>query len=252
MEETRSVYHKVNCILVIYDYYKMGLSIIGNIKKRTDALYFVDIVTSYEQIKNNENIDLILTTLPGGHNTGIPEIQIHALPTPQDYERILSKVHELMQKLDTKEFTQKLRLLFKNELFFPDARFSAREKCIDFLCGEMEKHGFADSGFRDEIYYHEKVASSAYRNVALPHSLAGDRDSLQPSAIAVAICKDAFPWGAGRVNFVFLLSLRNVDRHLFKDLFSVLSAFLSSDENCERLKNCTDFESFIKLLASEL
>ena len=252
MEETHSVCQKINCVLVIYDYYKMGVSIVENIKKMTDILYFSDIVTSYEQIKNPETIDLILTTLPNGSDLGIPEIKIHTLPTHQDYDKILVTAGDLLQKLSNKELLRKLHRLFKEELFFPAADFTTREECIDFLCEKMEEYGYADSGFRDEIYYHEKVSSSAYSNIALPHSLAGDTSSVQTSVIAAAICRRSIPWGENQVDFVFLLSLRGEDRPLFKDLFATLSSFLASEENCVLLKQCTDFENFLSLLANKI
>lgn len=248
MEETHIVCQKINCVLVIYDYYKMGVSIVENIKKMTDILYFSDIVTSYEQIKNPETIDLILTTLPNGSDLGIPEIKIHTLLTRQDYDKILLTAGELLQKLSDKELLRKLHRLFKKELFFPAADFSSREECIDFLCDKMEAFGYVDSDFRDEIYYHEKVSSSAYSNIALPHSLAGDTNSVQTSVIATAICRHSIPWGENQVDFIFLLSLRGEDRPLFKDLFSTLSSFLASEENCVLLKQCTDFENFLNLL----
>ena len=249
MEETNSVCQKINCVLVIYDYYHMGLSIVENIKKMTDIIYFSDIVSSYEKIKDPADTDLILTTLPEEAVPDIPTVRIHSLPTRQDYEKILVTASELQQKLSNKGFIQKLRHLFKKELFFPSAEFSAREDCIDFLCDEMEKLHYVDASFRDEIYYHEKVASSAYRNVALPHSLAGDQDKVQTSVIAAVICRKPISWGENQVDFVFLLSLRGEDRPLFKDFFSVLSSFLSSEENCEILKKCTSFDAFISLLA---
>lgn len=248
MEENHHVYEKINYVLVIYDYYNLGLSISGHIKELTDTLYLTHIVTSYEQIKSLENVDLILTTLPGTPSLDIPVVHIHTLPTAQDYEKVLKMAGTLAKKLHNKELYQKLHHLFDRELFFPNADFSSREEVIDFLCQEMEEQGYVDATFRDEIHYHEKVAPSAYRNIAMPHPLSSDKDHINTSSIAVLINRQPLPWGDNRVDFVFLLSLRGEDRPLFQDLFTVLSSFLSSDQNCQLLKSCTRFDAFLNLL----
>lgn len=248
MEENHHVYGKINYVLVIYDYYNIGLSISEHIRELTDTLYLTHIVTSYEQIKNLENIDLILTTLPGTPSPDIPVVHIHTLPTEQDYEEVLKTAGSLAKKLHNKELYQKLRHLFDKELFFPDVCLSSREEVIDFLCQKMEDQGYVDATFRDEIHYHEKVAPSAYRNIAMPHPLNSDKEHINTSAIAVLINRHPLPWGDNRVDFVFLLSLRGEDRPLFQDIFTVLSSFLSSEQNCQLLKRCTHFDAFLNLL----
>lgn len=248
MEENHHVYEKINYVLVIYDYYNIGLSISEHIRELTDTLYLTHIVTSYEQIKNLENIDLILTTLPGNPSLDIPVIHIHALPTAQDYDEILKTAGDLAKKLHNKELYQKLCHLFDKELFFPNANFSSREEVIDFLCQKMEALSYVDATFQDEIHYHEKVAPSAYRNIAMPHPLSGDREHTNTSSIAVLINRHPLPWGDHQVDFVFLLSLRGEDRPLFQDLFTVLSSFLSSEQNCQLLKSCSHFDAFLNLL----
>lgn len=248
MEENHHVYEKINYVLVIYDYYNIGLSIAEHIKELTDTLYLSHIVTSYEQIKSLENIDLILTTLPGTPSLDIPVVHIHTLPTAQDYEKVLKMAGTLAKKLHNKELYQKLHHLFDRELFFPNADFSSREEVIDFLCQKMEDQGYVDATFRDEIYYHEKVAPSAYRNIAMPHPLSGDREHTTASSIAVLINRLPLSWGDNQVDFVFLLSLRGEDRPLFQDLFTVLSSFLLSEQNCQLLKSCTQFDAFLNLL----
>lgn len=248
MEEKNTFRHTVNCVLVIYDYYTMGISIFEHLKQMTDNIYLTDIVTSYEQIADRENIDLILTTLPVEFSLGIPMIKIHTIPTSQDYEMIIAKVNDLVQNLENEELSRKIRSLFRKELFFPATDFSSWEDTIDFLCKEMESHHYVDAHFKEEIIYHEKIAPSAYRNVALPHSLSNDSPHSDISSIAVAFNTHPIAWADNDVDFVFLLSLRGEDRPLFKDIFRIVSSCLQDAKICESLKKCTSFDTFINIL----
>ena len=248
MEEKNSFSHKVNCVLVMYDYYNMGITIFEKLKQMTDNLYPAGIVSSYEQLDEIEEVDLVLTTLPDKPELNIPIISIHMIPTEQDYEKIISQTNTLAQNLSSRELSRQIRLLFRREIFFSPTSFSSREEAIDFLCTKMEQLGYVDSQFRREVYYHEEVASTAMQNIALPHPLASDETHTRVSAIAVALNQKPIAWSDNQVDFIFLLSLRGEDRPLFKDIFSVLSAFLQAPENISQLKNCTDFDTFVHLL----
>ena len=121
---------------------------------------------------------------------------------------------------------------------------------IQFLCERMEASNYVDKAFHQEILYHEQVAPSAYRNVALPHPLTADESLTRVSSIAVAINDHPIPWDTNQVDFIFLLSLRGEDRQLFKDVFTIISSFLQSDSNCRLLKSCDSFDTFVNIIIS--
>lgn len=250
MEEKNNAATKINCVLVLYDYYNMGLTIFEHIKQMAAPINLFGIVTSYDQIQDLSSVDLIITALPEDPALGIPMIKIHMLPTRQDYETILLKATELIKNSSHRELSQQIRRLFKKELFFPHTNFSSREEVIRFLCDQMVQSNYVDEEFYQEILYHEQVAPSAYRNIALPHPLTADESHTTMSSIAVALNSKSISWAENQVDFVFLLSLRGEDRPLFKDVFSILSSFLQSDSNCQLLKTCDSFDSFVSLIIS--
>ena len=250
MEEKNNAATKINCVMVLYDYYNMGVTIFEHIKQMAAPINLYGIVTSYEQIQNLSSVDLIITTLPEESDLGIPTIKIHLLPTRQDYESILLKATELTQNIHHRELARQIQQLFKKELFFPHTNFLSREEVIQFLCERMEASNYVDKAFHQEILYHEQVAPSAYRNVALPHPLTADESLTRVSSIAVAINDHPIPWDTNQVDFIFLLSLRGEDRQLFKDVFTIISSFLQSDSNCRLLKSCDSFDTFVNLIIS--
>lgn len=250
MEEKNNASTKINCVLVLYDYYNVGLTVFDHIKQMAAPINLSGIVTSYDQIKDLSSVDLIITALSEDPALGIPMIKIHMLPTKQDYEAILLKATELIKNISHKELSQQIRRLFKKELFFSRTNFSSREEVIRFLCEQMVQANYVDEEFYQEILYHEQVAPSAYRNIALPHPLTADESHTTISSIAVALNSNSISWAENQVDFVFLLSLRGEDRPLFKDVFSILASFLQSDINCQLLKTCDSFDSFVSLIIS--
>lgn len=99
--------------------------------------------------------------------------------------------------------------------------------------------------FLTEFYLLSTVPSFSLPEKAGPSPT---RETVLPPSIAVMINRHPLPWGDNRVDFVFLLSLRGEDRPLFQDIFTALSSFLSSEQNCQLLKSCTHFDAFLNLL----
>ena len=218
MEEKNNAATKINFVMVLYDYYNIGVTIFEHIKQLAAPVNLYGIVTSYEQIQDLSSVDLIITTLPEIPALGMPTIKVHMLPTKQDYETILLKATELTQNIHHRELRRQIQQIFKKELFFPRTNFSSREEAIRYLCEKMETSDYVDKAFHQEILYHEQVAPSAYRNVALPHPLTADESLTRISSIAVALNDRPISWHKNQVDFIFLISLRGEDRQLFKDV----------------------------------
>ena len=130
MEEKNNAATKINFVMVLYDYYNIGVTIFEHIKQLAAPVNLYGIVTSYEQIQDLSSVDLIITTLPEIPDLGIPTIKVHMLPTKQDYETILLKATELTQNIHHRELRRQIQQIFKKELFFPRTNFSSREEAI--------------------------------------------------------------------------------------------------------------------------
>nr|WP_303040121.1 hypothetical protein [Enterocloster clostridioformis] len=131
MEEKNNAATKINCVMVLYDYYNMGVTIFEHIKQLAAPVNLYGIVTSYEQIQDLSSVDLIITALPENPDLGIPTIKVQMLPTKQDYETILLKASELIQNIHHRELSRQIQQIFKKELFFPHTNFSSREEQFD-------------------------------------------------------------------------------------------------------------------------
>ena len=109
----------------------------------------------------------------------------------------------------------------------------------------MNKAGVTESGYEDQVLYRESLSSTAFGGFAMPHTLNMDANI---SRIAVAIFKNAIPWGEHHVNIVFMIALNQNDRNKFSEIFSTLTDSLFDDECVERLSKVANYEEMLDLL----
>lgn len=247
MEEKKTYDTNINCVLVIYDYYNTGKVIFNQISQRTSGLYLTDIVSDYSKINLNNEVDLILTTLPLDYSINIPMIKINMIPSKEDLQNIDKIANEIKENLLDKQIIWNIKKLFKKKLFFVDTNFKNYNDALDFACSKVEKLAYVNDEFRNAIFEHENFVPSAYQNLAIPHPLSDNSGTIKVSSISVIINKEPIQWFNNSVDFVFMLSLKSEDRLIFKEIFDLLIR-LTDKEIMQRLKQVKTYEEFINLL----
>ncbi|WP_071442302.1 BglG family transcription antiterminator [Traorella massiliensis] len=246
METERQNIQHVNCEIVIYDYHDLGKNIFDKISANVNNIHLTDIVSSYEDI--DKSTDLILTTLETNPAIHIRQVHINVLPTKKDIENVANAVRKIQEELQEEEFAKKIKQFFKEELMFFNIDFSSGNHAISYICDEMEKLGYVNSDFKEDIYRHEKELPTEYNNIAIPHPLSDSDVHIHQSAIAVWINKKPVKWVNNEVNFIFMISLRPEDRSLFLDIFNVITTAMTNKKITEELLDCNNFADFIRLI----
>jgi lichenan operon transcriptional antiterminator len=144
-------------------------------------------------------------------------------------------------------YYDRLSSLFHENLFFYDPVFENREEAIQFLSNKLIEQGIVDSSFTDKVFEREKISSSAFSNIALPHPIDMCAKS---SAIATIILPNGMTWGKNTVNLIFMLAICDEDTVLFKDTFSFITDFINNPQNVRHLMNCHTYEAFMDTLLS--
>lgn len=248
MEEKSVLAKKIGCAIVIYDYYNSGKLLFNKLSNEINGLNLITIVNSYEQILPSDNIDLVITTLPVDPSIDIPTVKINMIPTKADYLAINDVINELRNSLSTKELERKIRKLFKKELFYCDRRFADIDEVFASLCEKMTSLNYIDARFYESLYTHEEIMSSAYKNIALPHSLDLSSDEVKESCIATIISEIEIDWTGTGVNFVFMLALRKEDRSLFQEVIELLTSKINSEKNQQKLLKIKKYDDLIRFL----
>lgn len=216
MEEQKNRDQNINCVIVMYDYYNLGKMLFQKLGAHTKDLYLLSIVSSYKQLTNYNDIDLIIITLPIDSSYEIPMIKVNMIPNQSDIMKISLLVNEIKENKRKKEIEYSIRRLFKKNLFNIKTDFNTRNDVIHSICDRMTSYGYVKSNFETAIFAREEIASSAYCNTAIPHPVSIDEDLIKESAISVIVNNHSIEWGEDKVDYVFLLALKKKTENFLK------------------------------------
>lgn len=249
IEQQTELNDKPTCILVCTDYINIGKELFKRINDTfQNKLLLYDVVTSFDDIDSQIDIDLIVSTTPIPRELQGFHKEIGMFLSNRDITELNQMIDLIVKNKEKQQIKMKTQYFFKEDLFFAQSAFTSSSEVINTVCDKMHELGYVSREYKKEIIEHEKISSSAYGKIAIPHPLGNKEDK---SAISLIILKKPIIWGKNTVSIIFMLSLSEKDKTLFKDIFSLVSKFIISDENFKKLSKITQLHEFIDLIISE-
>ncbi len=108
---------------------------------------------------------------------------------------------------------------FSPELFYYNNDFKNKEALIKTVCAQMHQMGVVQEDFEDSVLEREYAASTAFSNIAIPHSI---RMDAVKTSIAIIISAKGIPWNHNHVHAVLLFAVNYVDRNNFSYIYESL------------------------------
>jgi lichenan operon transcriptional antiterminator len=238
---------KVKVVLFCPQYYSIGTSLADKINQIfEDKIILTTVITDSGDLVQAKDYDLIISTVPlRFHRGNCKYISTHI--KSEEIVEINTEIDRLYHNKMRQHYYDRLSSLFHENLFFYDPVFENREEAIQFLSNKLIEQGIVDSSFTDKVFEREKISSSAFSNIALPHPIDMCAKS---SAIATIILPNGMTWGKNTVNLIFMLAICDEDTVLFKDTFSFITDFINNPQNVRHLMNCRTYEAFMDTLLS--
>jgi len=248
IEEQKAYRDKVKVLILCPKYYSSHVKLVKRIYNIfEDSILISGLITSLDELDNCGDHDLIISTIPLNRCPVKHFLQISNYLNNKDIGNIVNVIEEIKKARINTILENKLKFLFKKELFFYNPKFSDQHDAIDHMSDALLKSGHVDSTFREKLYERERMSSSAYTNIAMPHPL--DMCSLS-TAIAVSIHPNGINWNTTKVNIVFMLAINEGDRILFRDIFDFVTEIITNDKYNQTILNTKTYEEFINLLIS--
>lgn len=119
------------------------------------------------------------------------------------------------------------------------------EQVISCLCKKLYEKNYINKDFEDKVFKREHAATTAFGNIAIPHSV--DMDAIKTS-IALAISQKGFRWGSNTVHLVLLLAINKADKKNFRFLYEALLSQFGEDTMIQEVRNCSSFQEFEALI----
>ncbi|GGC89638.1 putative licABCH operon regulator [Thalassobacillus devorans] len=174
---------------------------------------------SLKDIKK-EDVDLILSTVPVSEESSIPTLQINAMLSNRDIDKVKDYISREYLNENKSKTNEKLQNLFSEDLFFAEINKTEPVDIIKSMANTLNIKGYVNDHYLDSVLEREKVSPTSIGNlVAIPHPI--ETNALE-SCIAIGLLKKQVKWGEQPVQLVLLLALNEKDKEEFSPLFTNL------------------------------
>ena len=234
---------KINTVIIIPKYYDNTNNIVRKITKDyADELLVSEVVSSVDQIRGEMDHKLVLTTI----NVNVPVtnyvVKISPLYTSIDKNKVRHALNKI--RFDFKGILIKkyLDLTTTSELYFQNKNFKNKGDCLNFGAATLINQGFGNNHFDKEIQKRESMASTAFGDVAIPHTLEMDA---KKTGILIINSKEGIQWDQNnKCHLIFMIAVAKNDVKMFGNLLQALISVLSINKNVNILKKKSNFEEF--------
>ncbi|MCM3717815.1 BglG family transcription antiterminator [Fictibacillus phosphorivorans] len=219
----------------------------ASIESKFPGLTIVGTYPSYslKDIKKEE-VDLILSTVPVSEDSAVPVLEINALLSEDDVEKVNAYISSKYLNEDQKKSFEKLQNFFHEELFFTEIDNKDSIGVIKSMSYTLNTKGFVDDSYVDSVLDREKISPTSIGNlVAIPHPI---KQNALDSCIAIGILKKPIKWGEHKVQLVLLLALNEKDKNEFNSLFDRIWKLVQDKKLVAELCKAANFNEIITRL----
>lgn len=214
-----------------------------------DDILITDIVTTEAQLNRVDSAELVLATAPINAMSELPTYNMSIIADTRDAESIRALTTRIRRDKRRHAFRQHLEALVTPELFEYSESITTREDAIAHMSAKLERTGYVEKEYEREIWERERLSSTAFGSVAVPHALVPRANA---SSISILIPRVPLTWGSASVRLVLMLSFSIRQRAVFNELFDPLVQILIDERNVVKLSQIRDYRSFIDALCSML
>lgn len=191
-----------------------------------------------------QNYDLILSTVDVPFQTAIPLLRINYLLEPDDLSHMAGWLKSKPQE------SERMQNYFNEALFFTDLQATDRFELIRELCQRVSTHIPMAYDFSQAVIEREKISATEFGNsVAFPHPLSPGGEK---TFVAVAVLPNPIRWDKQEVRYIFMLNVRDQENNSLQLLYECLLSLMSNKIMLKKLKTNTTFSTFRTLLTETI
>ena len=243
---------KITAILLCPHYHNISVDILNklllNFSHQINIAYTVRNENELYKIESQMDFPeekLLLTTVPLNDEHLFTIVNILPFNLESQYDMIQNAI--LFHKDRYKNYKLKtyFHTFFEKDLFICESKMKNKDEVLTFLCDLLYKKRYVNSKFKEKIYRREKVATTAFGHIAIPHSM--DMDAIK-TCVTVVISKKGIQWDSNIVHLVLLLAINKTDKTTFRELYESFIDLFSEEIIMQEVKNCHSFEEFEALI----
>lgn len=232
--------NKISILFLYADYYSIHKKTLDKISQKFNDKINIKYALSINNYNPNfVHADLIISTVELPFN--LPSVIINPFLTEKDITKIQNKINKLIAEKNNRELKSTILDLFNEKLFYSNIHLNDKNRIIEKLCRNAIDNNFADDCFIDDVFAREKMSSTAFQNVAVPHSLG---NNARKSFISIALFQEPILWDNKEIQMVILIGVNNDTRKIFSQIFDGLIEVVTNSNCFTELIQSTDYSSF--------
>jgi len=247
--------HKLYAIVLMPDYQNDT----DDFASRLERLFSQDIVIggvvhNPEMIGERDyprKIDFVIQVNSEYQLPGISHANISQFMTQTDYKRINQLIESHKHQQKKANFTNNLKRFFPKSNFKVIDHRIERDELFQIVCDELEEKQVIPENFTDRLKAREKMSSTAFGRVAIPHSM--QMIALKTQGYVV-IAPKGISWNNDNheVNLMFLLAVNKENKQSYRNIFDDLSQIAVDPKNIALLVKSRTYDEFIEQLTDLL
>lgn len=249
IERQKTNIDKINCVLLSPEYMSINTKLYNNILLEFGNQLNIIASASYEYQLEVLEFDLLITTLKIESTTSYEIVLVSPFFNSADNNKIYNSIDKIITNKKYSILKNNFDHFFNENLFFQNLDIATKEDLISIVSDRMLELDCVNENFRQRVLEREKASSTAFGNIAIPHSV--HMDAIQTS-ISVITSRKGIKWDNNLVNLVLLVAINKFDKKTFRDLYEAILNLFTQSEIIDLVKDCTNFKEFKKLIYSNI
>ncbi|WP_440896629.1 BglG family transcription antiterminator [Amphibacillus sp. Q70] len=245
LESYNDVNRKINYCLLSPVYYNMNKEIISKLSTYFGEDLSIQNVLTDEKDLRMINCDLIISTIQLNVISETPCVFINPFIGEKDKKNIGNIINEIQKQRETNSFKDNLKSVISKRIFTIDNQVASKEQAIQTACDLMFQNGYCDENYINEVIKRERLSSTAFGKIAIPHSM--KMNGLN-TGMSIIINPEGIKWDDQKIYIVLLLCIQKNDKRIYHEIFDKLSDVLTVDSIVQKLISVKDYDSFIETL----
>lgn len=240
IEIQRNNQNKISASIICPNYYDIANTLSHNINIAfSNELIISNIFTTEIEIQNT---DLIISTVKLKNIVAIPVVYISPFFNKEAHDKISKQIKSIQMKKSKRNFENQAIRLVNPDLFEVTDTINTKEECIDYLAAKAIHKKFVSNKFKTQILERESLASTAFGNFAIPHSMVMDANQ---TGLNILISRNGIIWDESKVYLVIMMFFKSDDRDIFNDFFEKLTDVLTDNQKLNLIIKSRNYKEFI-------
>ena len=247
IERQNFVQEKVSAVLLCQNYLNMNTRLSSQLMINfSDELELLAVVGNENDLKKYR-YELLLSTTDVQSKQDAVMVKIPMFGIKESRSLIEEAISEVKEKKRLRILKNDFNKFFTPDLFIInngeyDTAKNILKKCAD----TMNNAGVVDETFYEQILERELASTTAFPNIAIPHSL--KLDAIKTS-VCVMICPKGIEWGGYRIRIVLAVAVNKIDARRFGELYQALISLFDNESIIEEVicvRTFDEFERFVR------